>query len=110
MTRFSGKVGYSVTEETEPGLWIEHISEHRYIGDVIRNARRLDTSNGVNGDIVINNTISIVADAYAFSNFFAIRYVEWMGTKWKVTNVEVQSPRLILTLGGRYNDESPEVA
>jgi hypothetical protein len=30
-------------------------------------------------------------------------YVEFMGTKWKITNVEVQYPRLILSVGGVYN-------
>ena len=51
--------------------------------------------------------ISIVADPYANENFFAIRYVQWMGTLWKVTEVEVQSPRLLLRLGGKYNGPIP---
>jgi hypothetical protein len=44
-----------------------------------------------------------VADAYANENFFAILYVEWMGALWTISEVEVQSPRLLLRLGKVYN-------
>ena len=103
MARYYGVVGYAETKETAPGVWTESITERKYRGDITRNTRRLENSSQVNDNVVINNTISICADAYAYQNFFAIRYVEWMGAHWKVTNVEVQRPRLILTIGGVYN-------
>jgi hypothetical protein len=34
-----------------------------------------------------------------------MRYVEFMGTKWKITNIEVQYPRLTLSIGGEYNGQ-----
>lgn len=106
MTKFYGEVGYVNTVEDAPGVWVEKINEKRnYYGDVIRNNRGLQTTDQVNDNITVNNSISILADAYAYENMFAIRYVEWMGAKWKVTNVEPQRPRLILTLGGIYNEE-----
>lgn len=103
MAKFYGKVGYATTEETAPGVYSERITERHYYGDVTRNARRLEQGIGVNDDVNVTNTISIVADAYAYQRFFAIRYVEWMGVRWKVSNVDVQRPRLNLTLGGEYH-------
>lgn len=103
MAKFYGKIGYTETRETRPGIFEDAITERNYYGDVIRNARRLESGESVNDNVVINNSLSIVADPYAYSHFFAIRYVQWMGVFWKVTNVEVQSPRLILTIGGVYN-------
>ena len=103
MARFYGVVGYAVNVEKAPGVWDEQITERGYYGDVFKNARRLEPGETVIDDLRVNNSISIMADAYANAHFFAIRYVEWMGTRWKVTNVEVQRPRLILTFGGVYN-------
>lgn len=103
MAKFSGVIGYAETAETSPSIWEERIIERRYRGDVTRSARRLESGESIHDDVTLNNTISIVADPYAQTHFFAIRYVGWMGTYWAVTNVEVQSPRLILTIGGLYN-------
>ena len=103
MARFYGKVGYGTTVETKPGIWEDVIIEMSYFGDVQRNIRQLQSGELVNGDLSVNNSISIVADAYANANFFAIRYVEWVGTLWTVSDVEVRSPRLLLTLWGVYN-------
>lgn len=103
MARWSGKVGFETSVETEPGIWIEKIVEKSYYGDIIRNARRLESSGGINDNINVSNEISFVADPYAKENFHIIRYVEFMGTKWKVSNVDVQYPRLVLSMGGIYN-------
>jgi len=105
MNRFYGRVGYgsSVEDPSGSGVWVDDITEFYYYGDVIRNTRRLDAGDHANPDITINNSISIVADEYANANFFNIKYVEWRGGFWTVTTVEVQAPRLILTIGGVYN-------
>lgn len=103
MAKWCGVIGYVETVETEPGIWEEDFTERKYYGDMIRNARRLQSSDKVNDDISITNELSIVADPYAMNHFHAIRYAEFMGAKWKITNVEVQYPRLVLTLGGVYN-------
>lgn len=97
-------IGYGETKETRPGIWDEEITERAYYGDVLQNTRRWETGEHLNDDLNINNKISIVADPYAHQNFHTMRYVEWMGVRWKVTNVEVQYPRLILTIGGVYNE------
>lgn len=105
MARFYGKVGYIETVETESGngVWQEQATERSYYGDVLRNSKRWERGEGVNDDLNVSNRISIVADPYAFRHFFAIKYVEWMGARWKVETVEVERPRLILTIGGVYN-------
>ena len=106
MARFCVKIGYAETVETEPGLWGEHTTERMHYGDLIRNRRNLQNSNSVNDDINISNELSIIADPYAINHFHAMRYAEIMGAKWKITSVDVQYPRLILSLGGVYNGES----
>lgn len=105
MAKFYGNVGYAVTEETTPGVWKPSIVDKDYYGDIIRNSRRLEGTSKVNDDVSIENQISIVADPFAYKNFHNIRYVEYMGAKWKVTNIEVQYPRLILTMGGVWNEQ-----
>ena len=103
MAKFYGVIGFAVTERTERGIYEEKIVENEYVGDVIRNTRRLKEASKINDDITISNQISIIADPYATNNFHTMRYIVFMGSKWKITEVEVQYPRLILTLGGLYN-------
>lgn len=107
MAKIYGAIGYGVTEEskTQPGVWVNQITERSVAGELIRNSRRLDSSENLNSNITLSNQISIIADPYAIKNFQNIKYIKWMGTAWKVTLVEVQYPRLILTLGGVYNGE-----
>lgn len=105
--RFFGAVGYA-TEAVEgvPGVFTEGIVEYQYYGDVLRNSRQLESGDKVNDDLSVNNSISIVADEYANEHFHAIRYIRWAGALWRVSDVEVQSPRLLLRLGGVYHGPS----
>lgn len=103
MAKFYGKVGYGETIESAPGVWVDRITEYTYYGDVIRNTRRLVDGESLNNDLTVGNSISIVADAYAREHFFAMRYIQWAGTLWTISDVEVKSPRLVLRLGGVYN-------
>lgn len=105
MPKFYGEIGFAETVETCPGVWEETIVPRKYYGELTRNSRRLQTGDQVNDDVVINNEVSIIADPYARQNFHTMRYAAFMGAKWKITNVDVQYPRLILTLGGVYHEE-----
>lgn len=107
MPKFYGEIGFSELVESPAGsgVWKEEIIPRNYYGDLIRNTRRLQSGERLNDDINISNEISIVADPYAREHFYAMRYVKFMGAKWKVSNVDVQYPRLILTLGGLYNGQ-----
>lgn len=105
MSKWYGKVGYAITEKTEPGIWEEVIVERSYFGDVTSNRwLRQTPSDKVNDNINLSNVISIVADPFAYNNCSNMVYVEYMNEKWKVSNIEVQRPRLILTIGGVYNE------
>lgn len=109
MAKFYGLVGYAEMVEKMPGVWVEDVITRPYSGDLLSNGRSLQNSGNVNDNVSINNQISIVADPYATHNYHTMRYVEFMGTKWKITNVNVQYPRLVLTLGGVYNGEQRTV-
>ena len=104
MTKFFGKIGYAMTQETKPGVWMDQIMEREYYGDLLRNSYRFQTSDKVNDDVSIANEFSIIADSFAEDNFHLMKYIEFEGTKWKITNVEVRYPRLNLTVGGIYNE------
>lgn len=104
MAKYYGKIGFAETIEQSPGVWVENINEKSYYGDWTRNMKRYQKSESTNDDIRISNVLSIIADPYANQNFQKIRYVVYMGTKWKVESAELQFPRLTLTLGGLYNE------
>lgn len=103
--KWFGTIGYAETIETSPGVWVEQITERQYFGDLTRNNRRLQSDSQVNDNVTISNVLSIVSDPYSMQNFHSMRYAEFMGTKYKVENIEVEFPRLVLTLGGLYNGE-----
>ena len=103
MAKWYGAIGYAETVEVRPGVKEEQITELNYFGDLVRNSRRLMSTDQLNDNINVANEISVLADPFAEQNFHKMRYVEFMGAKWKISNVDVQRPRLILTLGGLYN-------
>ena len=103
MAKFYGLIGFGEDVETAPGVWEDRITERPYFGDVLRNTRRLQGTDRVNDNLNISNEISIVADPYAMTNFHSMRYVTYMNAKWKVSNVTVQYPRLVLTIGDLFH-------
>ena len=103
MAKYYGKIGYAVSEETSPGVWEERIAEREYYGELIKNTRKLANGENLNDDITVANDVSIVADPFAMEHFYQIRYATLYSVKWKVSDVEVKSPRLVLRLGGVYN-------
>jgi hypothetical protein len=106
MAKFYGVIGYAETEETTPGVWRERITERQYFGDVIRDSGKTRDGENLNDNLVLDNQLSVIADPFAYEKFHAMRYVKWMGALWKITSVEVQRPRLILTVGGVYNEQA----
>lgn len=105
MAKYFGAIGYSAQKQTSPGVYENVIQEREYFGDILARNRRLENGDGLNDDIQLKNRVSIVADAFAYAHFRDILYITVMGEKWKVSDVDVQSPRLILTLGGLYNGD-----
>ena len=107
MARFHGQIGFLITEETDhdnhPGVWTEILKERHYYGDVYSASRSWNQNGNLNDDLVVNNRISIVADKFVKENLGAMKYVKWLGGCWKITNAEIQYPRIILTIGGVYH-------
>lgn len=106
MPKYFGKIGFMVTKETKPDVWEEDIEEREYSGELLRVQKRWQGSDHLNDNLAINNRLSILSDPFAYNNFQSIRYATWMGAKWKVTSVEVAYPRLLLDLGGVYNEQN----
>lgn len=101
--KWFGKIGFSDTVEKSPGVHVPEIVEKDYYGDLIKNVKRTNDGDKVNDDITLSNQLSIILDPYIQDRFSSIKYVMMFGSKWKVSNVEVQFPRLLLSLGGMYN-------
>ena len=106
MPRYYGAIGFQEQVETAPGVWREQIVERQYRGEIIRNQIRWNTGSEMNDELSIDNAISIVFDPYFEHHISSIRYIVWMGSKWKVTSLSIQRPRVVLQLGGLYNDQS----
>lgn len=107
--KFSGKIGFVkqvlLDDPDYPGKYVEVVKRKPYKGDVIHNGNRWDSGNRVNGDTKITQTISIVADEFAYRNCRWMRFVEYMGADWEINSMEIERPRIQLTLGGLYNGE-----
>ena len=107
--RFSGIIGFTETVEDGLDIYKEQITERPYRGDVIRNiGRNVDTTDKINADFNINNEFSVVSDSYLRENFMRMRYICWRGVKWKITSADASTfPRIIINVGGVYNDPAP---
>lgn len=107
MAKYFGRVGFAISveedPENEPGVFSDKTVEKFYSGDTIRQMSRWDNSQQVNDNLNVNCQFSILSDPFAEQNFHSIKYIEYIGALWKVTSIEVQYPRLLLTVGGIYN-------
>lgn len=109
MAKFYGAVGYSITVEKKPGVYVSEIIERKYSGDLLRFNSKYQSSGNLNEDITVSNEISIIADPFAYENFQHMRYIVFMGTKWRITNADASNyPRIILSLGGVYNGKKQD--
>lgn len=103
MAKFHGMIGFAENREVKPGVWRDVIVEREYGGDVLDRLFENRSSQDVNDDLILNNKISVISDTYAFENFQFMKYVVYLGKKWKISSVSVQYPRLVLSMGGVYN-------
>lgn len=108
MGKFAGKIGFGIMTQSGSGVFTENITEKDYKGDILRSNKSFYANdNGVNDNLRLSNRVSVVADDFAHKNASVIRYVILGGVRWKITNIEVAPPRLILTLGEVYNGNTP---
>ena len=104
MPKCSGVIGYALAGETQPGVWTEGITEKKYIGEIVKDNRRIVDQSEINGSINISNNISIISNRFMLDNMAYMRYLTFNNSKWKISSVEIKPPRIIITLGGLYNE------
>lgn len=108
MAKYYGPIGYVFEPvESEPGVWTDTIIEKNYRGDVLLNQVRMQSGEKINDDVNIDNSISIVADAYAYTNIGFMKYIVWQNIAWKIQSFSINRPRIVLQIGGMYNGERP---
>jgi hypothetical protein len=109
MARFTGLVGYVTQEESVPGVWSQSETPKMMKGDIIRQSitngkgDRVADSGKVNDDVSLGHRVSLIGDAYAFANCFNMKWVQINGIKWSISSIEMQRPRIIVSLGGMWN-------
>ena len=111
LMKYYDKIGFWLDEvETAPGVYRSMVEERSYAGDVIENRQYWKSTEYQNDDLTISNKISIIADLYFNQHISSIKYVTFMGAKWKVKNLDLDYPRVIIELGEVYNgvDEEQE--
>lgn len=108
--RYCGKIGFGTTQEVEPGIFEDVITERRYKGDVIWAKRQVSQTDGMFPEVVVNNAISVIMDSMLDKSLYDIRYVEWRGKRWTIKSLEIQPPRVTLYIGSIYNGETPEAS
>ena len=107
--KYSGDAGFRLKDvEVEPDVYEPQLVVKRVRGNVISSRYRRDQ----NGDkstidnIRITNQISLVADQFFMKHISNLLYMEYQGVKWKVESFDVsRSPRVIVDLGGVYNEQ-----
>lgn len=105
MAKWSGLIGYVLTEEIERGVWSDAApTERLHYGDLISNkTRQQQSSDSTNSNIIYNDSISIIGNSFAMSHYPSMKYVIIDNCKWKVTDVRTERPRIIIQIGGIYN-------
>lgn len=106
MNKFYGIIGFVDLKETSPGVWTPIVTERNYFGEFSKQGRQLSDANRINDNITLTESLSIIADPYALNHYHTIRYIVRGSAKWKVSGVGINYPKLELTLGGLYNEES----
>lgn len=103
MSKFYGNIGFVKVEETSADVYESFETVVPYIGDITRNQRRWTNGESVNENLEVSNEISIVLDDFLQENMGFLKWVEFLGSKWKVNSITLKYPRIVLTLGGVYN-------
>lgn len=103
MTKCSGVIGYTLSVETQPGVWTDTPTEKKYYGDIVRDNRRIVDNSQINDNVNISNNISIVSNKFMLENLAFMKFITFMNSKWKINSVDIKPPRLIITIGGLYN-------
>lgn len=106
--KWYGSIAFKEEVEEEPGVYVSKVTPHPYYGDILEVSWKEQQGDKINADLSISNRISVIADQQLQSNFHKIAYITFGGAKWKVSDVKVSYPRLILSLGPLYLEDKDE--
>lgn len=103
--KYCGTIGFWEKDvEIRPGVKRSQIVEKEYTGDILENRQRWASTEFQNDNLVINTRLSIIADLYLNNHISSVKYVTYMGEKWKVKSIDnTKYPRVIMELGEVYN-------
>lgn len=109
--KFAGMLGFvkTVQNPNDDSLYTTETTEKKVYGEVLRDMRNNEKNTQVNDNFTISNQFSIVANNFCYHNFQYIKYLTYLGVKWRVTSVEtLHRPRLIISVNGVYNDPNDQ--
>ena len=106
MPKWYGRIGFSTDSDQGFGIF-EKTSEARpYYGDIIHSRPGWTAvSDSTNEKMTVNSRISVVADDFALQNTYRMTWIEYLGTKWYISSVELAFPRIIVDIGNVYTEE-----
>lgn len=97
--KYSGNAGFRLEDvEVEPGVYEPKLVVKPIKGDLINDTTFSNQNN--------SNRLSIIAHPFLMTHITNLLYVTFMGQKWKVERYSIKSPRIILDLGGLYNEQA----
>ena len=107
--KWHGMIGFETQVEVSDDprkatVWKPQIVPKHYYGEVQRIIKREGSGDKVNNDISFNNQFFIISDLYAQHNAYNMKWIEWMGRKWHITEITIEYPRITINIGGEYFD------
>lgn len=99
---YHGKLGFITTVDKGHGIRGKESVERYYYGDLKRISWHRADPQAVNTGLNISNQLSIMGDPFLDENLSDLKWVEFKNKKWAVTNVEVEPPRIVITMGDLY--------
>lgn len=107
MSIYCGKIGFVFSDEVRPGVFQNKVIEKQCFGNILSLSKKTGSDSKIVDDIIIDSRISILGEPYIHENLPHIKYLTYMGNKWKVSSViPADYPRLTITLGGVYNENN----
>lgn len=108
MAKFRGTIGFVIDDvEVSPGIYKTEIIERTYTGDIYRDSKRMtDSSSTTNQSVSLSISFNFLTDNFAIDYLYAMSYLIFRGKKWSISTLELKYPRMEITLGGLYNENT----
>lgn len=105
--RFAGKIGFGTSVEVSPGVWDDDIIERDYLGDVLQSTERLESGNSINPKFHTTTSVSVLSDGVLKERYSDVRYIIYLGVRWKVSSIIHKWPRIEMFIGEEYHGPTP---